>query len=101
MFCRVVQGKFVVNIVDKCHNSKCDSSNRPSINQIDLPFTGYKQNSEVSEMQIENQQNCYTQNSDLSENPTSTDSKLNICLRSKPHPRVFKRSNTQIEKTVY
>ena len=97
MFCRVVQGKFVVNIVDKCHNSECDSSNRPSINQA-APFTGYKQNSEVSEIQIENQQNCYTQNIDLSENPTSTDSKRNICDRTKPHPRVFKRCNTQLKR---
>ena len=30
MFCRVVQGKFVVNTVHDCHNSKCDPSNRPS-----------------------------------------------------------------------
>ena len=68
MFCRVVQGKFVVNIVE-CHNSKCDSRNRPSINQA-VPCTGCKQNSEVSEIQIENQQNCYTQNIDLSDAQT-------------------------------
>ena len=96
MFCRVAQGKFVVNIVE-CHNSKCDSRNRPSINQA-VPCTGCKQNSEVSEIQIENQQNCYTQNTDLSENPTSTDSKRNIYDRTKPHPRVFKKCNTQLKR---
>ena len=59
MFCRVVQGKFVVNSVDKCHNSKCDPSNRPTKNQA-VASTGCKQNSEVGEIQFENQQNCYT-----------------------------------------
>ena len=52
----------------------------------------------MSEIQIENQQNCYTQKIDLSENPTSTDSKGNICDRTKPHPSVFKRCNTRLKR---
>ena len=46
----------------------------------------------MSEIQFENQH--------LSENPTSTDSKGNICERTKPHHSAFKRCNIQLKRPL-